>query len=931
MPDRGASLASNNPATQQAAKAAVPPRRPVGRPPKRNQFAVAQPKKRGRPRLSFSKRAAPKGPDKLSASVGTEDEEQEEEEERDMLGMPSAMNVTPPTALKRKRGRPKLLSPSVSSELGASNGEALRASQEALEGSGQSCPKGSGQLIMKSIIGKINKMRTKRRKWVLTQLLSGQGGDERVKKTGGLCGLDPSPGGAVPALAASFGGKLGPQINVSKKGTIYIGKRRGRKPKVPNGDSKLGFSKDYSPSLSAFGSSPQSAGANGLFCSPSSKSQSAIALNQSKAFFSHTPSSAGASLFQSTSSLLVPSQKKALSYREQHQLRHDCKTSLSSSPLSPSSLTDATLSPLSQTLPSDSCIGSDSGLTDRAERAATGGRDVGGATLGRGLSSLTSDSRCPQWTFGVTPHRGRENSVTMATGLAQYPRPQPPPRSPPPPPPPPHAEAQWEKHKHKSSKGRVHSCSGCKLKEQKHRCKRKHQQRKAGRQDPDFLLEVEKLSARLSNVHLLHQRSAPEAVLDGEGGGGGGGGGGGSLGAGRHTHPHHCIPQNLLPTIFQINFSGYYSPHLACPYDSLHYVRKPDLKKKHSAHTPKYREVSPPDVSLLQGLGFPVSQAGFYRTPHRIPYAHPVGLSYYKRFPSSEGLYAQPEPPASFASHPSYPHHSYPVYVHSPKLHKKKHKLPRPDCGGDGVRSPGMYPTFSSSDSACFWTGECKRKHRHRHGERGVEERGGEWEVNGSDKTERRSLGEGVGCPWRQRYGSSANRSFFPPPPTPTPTPAPPFSSPPASESCVFKEGTLNWMGSSKPFQTAIGSRGGFLHKPWLKDGGVPNPSQASAQAEEKAGDSSLDTESEEDPELASSARIPSRPHHVNLFTNAFSQGAAARFGSLSADGGGISGGVPEQSRANRRERHTRPSKSRETGEFILPVDELLCVLLTPH
>ncbi|KAL2084703.1 hypothetical protein ACEWY4_020221 [Coilia grayii] len=945
-PDKSTSClvtsSSSSPQQQQLVKPAPPPppRRPVGRPPKCSQFPVAQPKKRGRPRLNLSRSNAPTpgaGSHKHSgASLATR-----VSEEQDTPAMHSdKKNVSPPNTLKRKRGRPKLLSSTSGSEHQLlkcpSNGDAFRLSQEALDGNGQSSSKGSGQLMMKSIIGKINKMRTKRRKWVLNQLLSGQGGGEMVelpsrKKTGGgACGLDPSPVASIPSLAASFGGKLGPQINVSKKGTIYMGKRRGRKPKVPIGESKFGFSQDSSsPSLSSFCSGSQTAGGNGLFSSPPFKNQSAIALSQSKQLFSSTSSSSstpGASLFQNTSSFLAPSQKKSSSYREQHQLRHDRKTSLSSSPLSASSLSelkDATLSPLSETLLSDSSIGAESSMPEWVER----GRGVGMATAGRGAGSLASEARCPRWTFGVSPPRGRDRSSHThahahphpAPPAPPYPRTQPSgsPPTPPPPPPPSATGVQREKHKHKC-KGRVHSCSSYKLKGQKHRCKRKYLQLKSSRQDPDFMVEVEKLIVRLNNIHLVHQRSVPEAVLDAEGNAGGSAGGNG-VGAGRHSHTHHCVPQNLLPTIFQINFSGYYSPHLTCPYDSLHYVRKPELKKKHSGHPPKFREVSPSDVSLLQGLGFPLSQTGYYRAPHRIPYGTPVGLGYYKRYPSSESLYAtQPEHSSAFPSHPPYTHahahpHSYPLYVHPSKLHKKKHKLLRQECGGEGVRAPVMYPGFASEPSY-RWASEYKRKHRHRHGDPGVEELGeerrGEQDVaGGADKPDARGsdFKEPMGSQWRHKYESSASRGNFS---IPSSSHAPSFSSPAETDSCVFKDATLNWMGSFKASQQACGERGGFLPKPWLR-GGV-FPSQGSDQGElEKAGDSSGGSESEEDPESSKAGSgSASRPHHVNLFTNAFSQGAGSSFGSLSASGS--AGGISELGRMNRRDRPT-PSKSRET------------------
>lgn len=79
---------------------------------------------------------------------------------------------------------------------------------------------------MKTIIRKINKMKTLKRKKLLNQILSSSVESSNKGK------VQSKLHNTVSSLAATFGSKLGQQINVSKKGTIYIGKRRGRKPKT---------------------------------------------------------------------------------------------------------------------------------------------------------------------------------------------------------------------------------------------------------------------------------------------------------------------------------------------------------------------------------------------------------------------------------------------------------------------------------------------------------------------------------------------------------------------------------------------------------------------------------------------------------------------------------------------------------------------------
>jgi len=124
-----------------------------------------------------------------------------------------------------------------------------------------------------------------------------------------------------------------------------------------------------------------------------------------------------------------------------------------------------------------------------------------------------------------------------------------------------------------------------------------------------------------------------------------------------------------LPTIFRINFSGYYSPHPAYPCDSLHYVRKPDLKKKRG-RPPKLRE-SISEVPFVPGLGFPLSSGGFYHPSYGVPYSSaPLGLGYYRGYTPASALYPHP--------HHQTPHSGPSHHVHSPSFPPPP---PSPLCG----------------------------------------------------------------------------------------------------------------------------------------------------------------------------------------------------------------------------------------------------------
>uniref|UniRef100_S4RJR2 SET binding protein 1 n=1 Tax=Petromyzon marinus TaxID=7757 RepID=S4RJR2_PETMA len=85
-----------------------------------------------------------------------------------------------------------------------------------------------GELLHnRTVLTKINKMKTLKRKKILNQILSSSGKAKRGKSKVRLGEVSKKP---CP-IAAPVGARQCQQIHVSKRGTIYVGKKRGRKPK----------------------------------------------------------------------------------------------------------------------------------------------------------------------------------------------------------------------------------------------------------------------------------------------------------------------------------------------------------------------------------------------------------------------------------------------------------------------------------------------------------------------------------------------------------------------------------------------------------------------------------------------------------------------------------------------------------------------------
>uniref|UniRef100_A0AAY4DJ39 Histone-lysine N-methyltransferase ASH1L-like n=1 Tax=Denticeps clupeoides TaxID=299321 RepID=A0AAY4DJ39_9TELE len=990
-----------------------PIRRPVGRPPNPNKVppAVSQlfappPKKRGRPKSKMPRLDAPargRPPLKLTASKVSM---LKSKEEQDPPVLHPEVDLNPPKPMPRKRGRPKRLPPTLPQE-----SQPPTLAPESGDSSFRS--KGNGQLFMRTIIGKINKMKTVKRKRLLSQILLGPSSGPEHDSLGsgsGVASTVATTTQSLSSLAATFGGKLGPQINVSKKGTIYMGKRRGRKPKAPANSSMGAPTPPPEPFLLPNTSSPHHPHPQSLqsqhqlphsdaFPSPSlsqsSGGQSPISdtsfvepgsahfmthphcshSHHGHHAFSFPPPTFSAPSSRSLATLTGsgtsnPSQKKS-SCRGYHHHHHHYRPHyhyrklspprplLPTSPAPLSELKEATPSPVSEshseeTVPSDSGIGTDNNSTsDRGEKA--GGAGGLGMGMPQGMSSGLLMPGIMGSTVGVgiglNPRGRRRHSSVLLDRPSPTPSPlgarsSPDPRRS-------HLAApastlvgHKEKHKHKC-KRRSHGCPGYdKLKRQKRKRKKKYLQLRSRRQDPDFLAELDEIVVQLSEIRISHR--TPSLRLGsslGLGTGTSATGRGTSVGSGRSSSgiggatnppPHHYLHRDLLPTIFRINFSGYYSPHPAFSCDPLHYVRKPDLKKKRG-RPPKLRE-SMSEVPFVPGLGFPLSSGGFYHPSYGVPYSSsPLGLGYYRGYPPASALYPHPHHQSPHSHHsPSFPPPPPPSYMHShhpshlllnpSKFHKKKHKILRQEYLGGG-RSPVLYPPMSS-ELSFGW--HHKHKHRHKHRERCGEEdaddtnRGtGSRGVGGNE-----SVGTGRGTGGmeglsRCRYGRDGSaESAVTKQAAMASANSPSSSSSSSAERYKRKEASLSCLG---PSRLSLGNTTRSHHQvdSWFRMGcseaDYGKLARTASSTQGPFTDSHLDSQmgcsdSEDDEAISPNEETEHSAHHTNLFASALSR-TSLRPGRGRKAGTSESSNLARMDRALRKD-HSVPLERRETGNM---------------
>lgn len=896
-------------------------KRPVGRPPNPNkvkptnhsvpqsqvsQLFPLQLKKRGRPKSKMPTLHAPahgQPPNKLVPSK-VFSSFLKSKEEQDPPVLHPEVDFNPPKPMPRKRGRPKRLPPTLPQE-----GQPPTLAPEAGEmGDKRFCSKGNGQLIMKTIIGKINKMKSVKRKRILSQILLGPRPEDTPKcNSSGVAGSVEATS-QLSSLAASFGGKLGSQINVSKKGTIYMGKRRGRKPKTSSNSTATSPSEPFlSPNTNSphhhhqqshqhhqFSSSEvfpspslsQSSGGHSPISDASFVEPSSVHFvghsHYSNSHHNHNtfsfppptfsaPNPRNTGLGMTSSSMTTAASQKKSSCRGYHHHHHHYRQHFHYHKLSPprplhptspaplSELKEATPSPVSEshseeTVPSDSGIGTDNNSTsDRGEKAGgVGGLGAIGIPPGIGSGILMPGVMGSSMGPGLNSRGRRRHSAVLMERPSPSPSPHgtrtpPDPRRPHPAAPASSLIGHKEKHKHKC-KRRSHGCPGYdKLKRQKRKRKKKYLQLRSRRLDPDFLAELDEIVVRLSEVRITHRTTGHRlGSVVGIGAGtsriqGVGSRASSGIGGAGGPPPHHYVHRDLLPTIFRVNFGSYYSHPAYSHCDPLHYVRKPDLKKKRG-RPPKLRD-SMSDVPFVPGLGFPLSSGGFYHPSYSVPYSSgPLGLGYYRGYPTASALYPHPhhQSPHTASSHhshhsPTFPpppptsyvhHHPSHLLLNPSKFHKKKHKLLRQEFLGGG-RAPVLYPPMSSELS---FNWHHKHKHRHKHRERCADDdreegaRSGSGSRSNAGMSDSRTSGKGervssMGMAeslQRCRFGRDASSTSTSKQPGSANSPS--SSSTSSAERCKRKESSLSCLG---PSRLAVGnsSKGHHPIESWFRMG----------------------------------------------------------------------------------------------------------------
>ncbi|XP_043542354.1 SET-binding protein isoform X1 [Chiloscyllium plagiosum] len=614
------------------------------------------------------------------------------QQENTVVEPPSAYPITPAsplysntdsltviTPMKKKRGRPKkqpLLTVETIHEGAASSpvspigcdspnsskkkkrkspAKLIPMDSVTLEPKETSFPKKDGKInvLDKKTIKTINKMKTMKRKNILNQILSCSNNTVLKKKV--------QSSSTVSTISSVLESKLGKQINVSKRGTIYIGKKRGRKPKAmvqlqQNGNKGA---EKYSKPISAHSENPtvpfgsQLTGAVSPTTAQTSPCQvmgptgnlspvsSETNLSESKAMPNLQPISAlpiktPKSLHASTWKLSPP------------RLLANSPSHLSEA----ASLKEITLSPISEshseeTIPSDSGIGTDNNSTsDQAEKS----------TESRRKYSFDFCTLDPSEGAVVGPGaKGKHSHRQKHLLLDDY---------------------------------RLHES----MKKQKHRRKRKSLQMQ-NRDDLQFIADLEELIAKFQVFRISHRS-------------------------------YSFYADNPYPSIFRVNFDHYY-PVPYIHYDPLHYLRRTaDLKSKKRRGRPPKAQETMTKVPFLQGFGYPLPSGSYY-APYGMPYtsmpiaAGMMNLGYYGQYSApfylshalgSSTPFMRPAMPP-----PQY-HASSHLKMPTTAKHKVKHAMHlQPSIGMDLNTVQPSLTSQRGGGPGMPSSRIHKRKHKHKH------------------------------------------------------------------------------------------------------------------------------------------------------------------------------------------------------------------------
>ncbi|XP_037309630.2 histone-lysine N-methyltransferase ASH1L-like isoform X1 [Pungitius pungitius] len=760
--------------------------------------------------------------------------------------------------------------------------------------------KGNRQLKIRRLI---NEMKKRKKRRLHKVMLSGYVGKEvrggqaangetslRMSKS-----IEATTVHTLSALSSSFGSKLGPQINVSKRGTIYMGKRRGRKPKAQIANSAQSSLFNNPSETSLFSSNQPQHPPSHPFPSPSLTHSSGAQSPYSEGslteptssllfpppFSLPSPSSSCTSPRPPSSSSYSPFVKKSCPCQGRHHFpfhQSSCKLSCPTPPLhhtagSPGHLKEATPSPRSEshsedTLPSDSGIGTDNNsVSERVEMRGNRGL----FRLGQGSGLILGGQRHPSF-----PVSSPLSLMQRHTNLITNPT---------------HLERHRDRHRHRPRDYECPSSCTClcpcscqghnkcthldyfpghghnAMKRQKNKHKKKHQQ--LHMQDPEFLAELEDLIAQFGDVHIGRRswvRTGAGQGFDASRN---------AAGGRRQQSASHSLRSN----IFRINLNGFYSPHSSSysanppfspqpfyPHQPVHCSRKPDSRQ--CGCSSKFQDC--------------IDNMGFYSS-------YPPATTLYHHLPSSYQL------PSPHQYAPHQPHHTH-FLLNPARFHRRRSRLLREgalgaeiegDVGGGGG-TPHLSSGFLSSLSCGCGRSEHKHrhKHRHRHCDRDMEEEEEEEELHDEvdeDGMEREGLskprsgfilGQSEGGRKRARGMGSAAAA----------------TSSSSSSGERLKHTCLTSLGLGSSHLSSFGGSWGGLGQSWTKFGGIggrgfgnTTPSWRGFTGEQHTGGHvASDGEDEDGEDESHLYRTSPSPTHTNLFTSA----------ALAAGGRGLRSGL---------------------------------------
>ncbi len=459
---------------------------------------------------------------------------------------------------------------------------------------------------------------------------------------------------AMSTVASTIEARFGKQINVSKRGTIYIGKKRGRKPRInlhTQQNEHKASDKQPLPISSPF--------ENPLVPSNTSSTTGMPSPRVMHSFSSHSAASGTAHPatmdtsqhdlktmpnLQPISALPMKTHKGLLS--SNWKLSPPRLMANSPSHLSEvASIKEVTLSPVSEshseeTIPSDSGIGTDNNSTsDQTEKGPASRR---------------------RYSFDLCSFDAAETAVLEAKSKA----------------------VRGHYQKHVTGVAVENFFAQESLKKQKHRRKRKAFQ---SRDDLQFMADLEELVSKFQVFRIAH-------------------------------HSFKFYHENSYPSIFRLNFDQCY-PMPYYPYDPVHYLRRSSDKSKRRRGRPAKSNEPISKMPFIQGFGCPVPGGNYY-APYAMPYTSMplatsmINMGYYGQYPSPLYLSHALGPSASPLMRPPVPPPKFYPGVSSsltaPSRHRAKnmpHEMP------SSRMTDSHHPSSSCMESVCFH----KRKHKHKY------------------------------------------------------------------------------------------------------------------------------------------------------------------------------------------------------------------------